>query len=466
MILMQNINNSTKYPIMSEQNNSLTPPTKSTIPFIVIIENSKSQENFPPEKHRRHERKKVKVLFQIYDTKDEKGMYSISGPCKISKGTIQIRGGGHAYVPKKSFSIRLTNKKGKKKMKSLMGMPKSDQWVLKSNSQDHTHLINKLAYDIYEEMGHYAPKVQFVQVYFKSHFRTLESNGYWGLYSFESPVKRKGDKHVPTVHKNKGGFIIKQDHSRHSPTDHFSTIHNAPFKFRYPSFQSKKRYLLTEIKNRMDRCEKALMKGENWREYIDEKALIDYFILVDVFANPDSYYIQKNIYYFLNNNGKIQPIPWDFGWSFGDWNIKEYCCKFSSGSWSLIHENKKLIFGDTKQSHLTDNGHKFYRYPLMQYLIKDQEFVESFKSQYYKLRKGKEAVLSDESMVERIRNTAKPLTKQIQLDCCNNTKSVYELNQLRWPSKESKKRLKCVPLKFTERLKFMDNEVRKLGEKT
>jgi len=405
------------------------------------------------------DRTKIEAEFTFYDIPMEDGWYSMSGEYQSGKGTIHARGQGSLDFPKKSFALNL----GKENPISIMGMPASHKWVMIGNWIDTSHLCNKVSYDTYAEMGHYGPQSQHVQVFLNGE--------YWGLYTFGEKVQR-GKEHVDTKKKENGGFIVKEVDG--SPD--FTTNSGRRFAYEYPDSTYVADNKIVDIKEKINLYEDKVQDGLDWQENVNEEAEIDYFIVTDVFANPDSYYNGKNVFYFYNRDNKLEPVIWDFIWSFGTpyyvcdnnnpWCYiyspvgEEYCLPNTPcSSWigtQFFPPANELMYGNAKyQDRLGYN-----RFLLMEEYMENAQNVNMFKNRYSEWRiggEGKSAVLSDANILSKTDNLIKVL----------RSGNIYKKDSLRWESEDKfhyGKRFtpEQVRSKLEERLIFMDTAVKAL----
>ncbi|MEM6720594.1 MAG: CotH kinase family protein [Bacteroidota bacterium] len=418
----------------------------SPIPYVVInVQNGQ----FP------EDRTKLDADFKFYDIPMPNGWYSLSGEHQSASGTIHARGQGSLEFPKKSFSLNF----GKDNPMSIMGMPESHKWVMIANWVDTSQLCNKVAYDSYAEMGHYGPQSKHVQVFL--------NNEYWGLYTYGEKIQR-GKNHVDTPKKSEGGFIVKEVDS----DPNFTTISGRTFQYEYPDNEEATDEQKAHIQETINIYEEKVRRGENWEENVAEAAEIDYFIMTDVFANPDSYYNGKNVFYFLNQESKLEPVIWDFIWAFGTpyytcygnnpWCYiyspigADYCTPTPRCTWgtSYISPDSELMYGNTNYGYSVG----FNRFSLMQQYMQTAQNVNLFKDNYYDWRNGtngKAPVLSDETILGRTDELIQVL----------RSGKIYAKDSIRWLIESDfrdKKRFtpEDVRNKIKERLEFMDEMVK------
>lgn len=119
--------------------------------------------------------------FVLDDPQDGK---VVSTPC-----TFHVRGNTSSLFPKKSFKVSLVRQNGAAFKQSLLGMREDDDWILNAVYQDDTHIREKVAMDLWNEVNDleetpvYTSHMEFVEVFF--------NNTYWGLYCLQEPVDRK-----------------------------------------------------------------------------------------------------------------------------------------------------------------------------------------------------------------------------------------------------------------------------------
>ena len=386
---------------------------RSPIPIVVI--SSKAPES-PT---------RIAAKFAFYDQPAQDGWYYIGGPPNQSaSGTIHARGQSSLNFSKKSFALNF----GKENPLPIMGMPASHKWVMIGGYVDTTHIANKVSYDLFSEMGHYGPQSRFVQVYFQER--------YWGLYTYGEKIQR-GKNHVDTPKKSEGGFIVKE-----VDTDFYDlkSISGRTFDYEYPDPEDVTPEIAAHIRETIDNYERKVIEGKDWRENLTEATEIDYFLITDAFANPDSYFKDKNLFYFLNQEGKLEPVIWDFIWAFGApyWrskNVNPWPCIYGS-SWKCgscqpsscasaqgEQGNNQLMYANLVNC--GNNQCRYNGFPLMKYYAADAQNVEMYKERYWNWREGRngyEPLLSQESLSRRIDALLAPL----------EAGEVYRLDYERW----------------------------------
>lgn len=367
------------------------------------------------------DRERIPADFAFYDVPGPDGWYYLGGPHQSADGTVHARGQSSLSFSKKSFALNF----GKEHPLSIMGMPESHKWVMIGGFVDTTHIANKVSYDLYAEMGHYGPQSRFVQVFFQGE--------YWGLYTFGEKIQR-GKNHVNTPKKSDGGFIVKEVDAEAD----FQSLSGRTFDYEYPDPEDVTPEMAEHIQGTIDNYERKVIEGKDWRENLTEEAEIDYFLVTEAFANPDSYFKDKNLFYFLNREGKLEPVIWDFIWAFG----APYWRSQNVDPWPYIYDSSKcgqcqpssctsaqseqgcnqLMYGNLVRCNANC---RYNGFPLMKYYLADAQNVDMYKERYRNWREGRnghEPLLSTESLSIRIDALLAPL----------NEGDIYALDYERW----------------------------------
>ena len=103
----------------------------------------------------------------------------------------------------------------------LLGLPKESDWVLYAPYSDKSLMRDVLGYELSNQIGRYAARTRFVEVFLNDSRGKLTQRSYLGVYIFEEKIKRgknrvaieklaPGDSTEPNI---SGGYIVKKDHS-------------------------------------------------------------------------------------------------------------------------------------------------------------------------------------------------------------------------------------------------------------
>jgi hypothetical protein len=395
---------------------------KSNLPLVVL-----DMSGNPP----RHEDGTL-VKAKFINTKD--GTASMSGKPDFD-GLAAIRTRGHSTrdLPKRSYSLHTMDSSTNQTKVPLLGLPAEEDWVLYAPFEDKTMIRDVLAYELARQMGHYAPRTRFVELFIKRSSGTVSMRDYHGVYVLVERIKRgknrvnieKLEQDDVSEPKISGGYIVKRDHNEGSGS-RFSTRHGGPYYFVYPRPKNinneQKRY----IRNYFNKFEEALY-GEDFADpesgyaaYLDVDGFIDSHWLIELSKNVDGF--RYSAYITKDRGEKLKPGPaWDWNRAFG--NANYYGGNQTRGwYWGVLrpneiswhhrlredpayvrrsaarwHELRKSVFDPKNVSKLVDGyaaeleqaqKRNFERWPILGQHVSSNAYVgESYKDEVQWLKK-------------------------------------------------------------------------------
>ncbi|CAN5567575.1 hypothetical protein BH11BAC2_BH11BAC2_04350 [soil metagenome] len=261
---------------------------------------------------------------------------------------IEIRGSSSQGFPKKSFGFETRDTANVEMDFPLLGLPTESDWILNANYTDKTLLRNVLAYDLSQQMGYYASRHRFCEVFI--------NGNYQGVYILMEKIKRD----VNRVNISKltaadttgddltGGYILKIDKATGSGGSGWQTLYpptnNGPtpsIQYEYPDPAVILPVQQTYIHDYVDSFEIALNGPQfsnpltGYQHFIETQSFIDYFLLNELSRNVDGYRISTFFYKAKDSKGgKLHMGPvWDYDIAFG--NADYYNGNMASG-WSYI----------------------------------------------------------------------------------------------------------------------------------
>ena len=291
---------------------------------------------------------KIPAGLKIYNKGAGQRNYLTDVPEFTGYSGIEIRGSSSQMFPKKSYGFESWDSLGNSIDTSFLGMPLESDWILNANYTDKSLMRNAMAYQVWQNMGHYATRYRFVEV--------ILNDQYQGIYIFSEKIKR--DKNRLDIAKLKtdvnsgdeltGGYIFKIDKQTGSGgagwVSSYLPLENPNgqyiyFQYEYPKMEDitlqQKTYLQSTVYN----FETAL-KNENFadtvngfRKYADENTFIDYFLVNEVSKNVDGYRLST----FMNKErdskgGKLRMGPvWDYDIA---WHNADYCSGEVTSGWA------------------------------------------------------------------------------------------------------------------------------------
>ena len=249
----------------------------------------------------------------------------------LYNGQIRIKGRGNSSwsnSDKKSYSIDLIDRTGKKTDVPLLGMPKSADWILYASYFDKSFMRNHFAYELSRAMGHWASRCWYVELYVNGEYR--------GLYGVHENIRNEEQR----AWVKEGGYIIEQDYPLRLKSEGVKYIASsriyegrwygdAPvtdslyFGFTYPSNDNLTALQKKYIRDYIADFETALY-GSNfadlntgYRQYIDVNSFADWYILSELGGDWDHRYFLSSCYLSKPQGEKMKFCPvWDFDVAF------------------------------------------------------------------------------------------------------------------------------------------------------
>lgn len=271
--------------------------------------------------------------FSLYDVASGTGRSSLAGTASFTSFIgQQVRGSSTAGDPKTNLRIELRDDAGADKAASLLGMPSESDWILYAPySFDRAMLRNTLYYDLANQMGDYAARTRFVEVYANFNNGVLDTTDYMGTYVLMENIKRDPNRvdigELSGVDIT-GGYILKLDRSDGSSDSSWKTergiptlsgsllVHVEPERAEMTLAQR------DYIRGYVQDFEDALY-GPNstdptlgYQAYFDVDKSIDHHLLRVLSKEPDG--LRLSTYLVKDAGGKLYFGPvWDFDRSAG-----------------------------------------------------------------------------------------------------------------------------------------------------
>ena len=312
---------------------------------------------------------------------------------------IKTRGSSTGGRSKASLSLELHDEFGDDKNLSLIGMPSESDWVLWGPYNfDLSLMHNPFIFELSRQIGRYAPRTRFVEVYLNTNGGALSSGDYFGVYALMEKIDRDADrvdveklfsehKAIPEV---SGGYILKID--RADPGDSGFSAAGQNIKYVYPKEEKME-------SSAYDPHEKALRKYLNdmgtalnanyyrdpvrgYAKYIDVEAAIDHHLLNVVAFNVDA--LRLSCYMHIPRGGKLTFGPiWDFDRALGSTDGRD--------------KNPK-----TWRSTSGDRGTDFFNYPWWNRMFKDIDFFQKYIDRFQSLRQAQFSEDNINAIIDRM----------------------------------------------------------------
>ncbi|MBN2893957.1 MAG: CotH kinase family protein [Bacteroidales bacterium] len=264
---------------------------------------------------------------------------------------IETRGSSSQWVSlKKSYGIETYKEFGVDTSVSIFGMPAEEDWVLIANFSDKSLMRNALSYELSRQMGNYASRTKFVEVFINGHYR--------GVYMFAEKIKRDaGRVDIAKLNPDEitgdeltGGYILKIDKTTGGDEGGFVSPFfpiNHPYgqiiyyQYEYPKgidiVQEQKDYIKNYVVDSFETALNSTYYADpeiGFRKYADDKSFMDYFFINEISKNVDGYRISTFLHKDkFSNGGKIIMGPvWDFDIA---WHNANYCDAEAVSGWAF-----------------------------------------------------------------------------------------------------------------------------------
>ena len=249
---------------------------------------------------------------------------------------IEVRGFSSQMFEKKSFGIETWDDDDEGDRVSLLDMPKEEDWVLYGPHGDRSLMRNVLAYGVARNLGWYAPRTRYCELFLNDWNAESPTETYHGVYVLMEKIKRSDERvdieeleeDDDEERKISGGYLLEMKTRKQiEPGDlAFSIEGSSVLAVRYPRPDRINSAQLDWIQNYIWAFEDALLApdfGEpdnGYKEYVDMESLIDYTIIHDLFKNQDTF--QASCFMYKDRGKKLCMGPvWDFNHAMGDFSL-------------------------------------------------------------------------------------------------------------------------------------------------
>jgi hypothetical protein len=325
----------------------------------------------------------------------------------IGRAGINIRGKSSAGWPKKQYHLETWDEYDNDKDVSILDFPSESDWVLQGPYSDKSLMRNVLSYKWSNDIGRYAVRTQFIEMFLNTGGGPVSMSDYVGVYVFMEKIKRNrnrvnitklepADNSEPEV---TGGYILKID-KLDTDDRTFRTDVGILLTYVDPNGADITAQQMSWIQDYIRDFESVLFSPnfddpvDGYASYIDIDSFIDHHILVELTKNIDGF--RLSTYMFKDRSGKLNMGPvWDYNLSLGN---ADYYDGWNPQGW--YHE----VAG------LWTPGHEGYpSYEWYRRLFEDPEFELRYWDRWYSLRKrvfSNEILLGDIDMYDTLLDEA------------------------------------------------------------
>ena len=257
--------------------------------------------------------------------------------------TIEKRGNSSQEQEKPPYRFETIDDDGENNNVKLLGLPEENDWILYAPWSDKSLMRNVLIYSLSNDMGRYAPRSEFVELYLNNEYR--------GVYVLMEKIKRdKNRVAISSLDPNSnfgdnltGGYILKFDWAETGDNNggFFSLIDGMRYNYHYPKPDEISSEQESYIQSYINSYENIMNSNkynseQGYSKFIDIGSFVDFIILQEISRNVDAYGLSTYIYKdkeSINNMLTAGPI-WDFNHGFGNC---DYYKAWETDGWNISY---------------------------------------------------------------------------------------------------------------------------------
>jgi len=334
---------------------------------------------------------------QLYEPNTNGITYLTNAPTVSSRTQIASRGSSTEGYSKVSLKMEFQDELGSDRKVSLLGLPSDSDFVLYAPNNFEPILIhNPLAYQLSRDIGRYAPRTRFVEVYLvQSGLGPVAQSSYNGIYALEEKIKISDDRvEGPELNVGQntppqvtGGYLLKID--RADPGDSGFSSGSQQVLYvdpKEPDLERPERALQRAyINSFIQRFDTALRSAafrdptNGYAAYIHPPAWIDHHLINVIAFNVDA--LRLSAYFHKPREGKLEFGPvWDFDRALNSTDGRD---------------SNPRVWRSTSG----DQGTDFFNYPWWGRLFQDPDFYQAYIDRYQGLRKD---IFSNTNLAARV----------------------------------------------------------------
>jgi len=375
--------------------------TSSNLPIVIIKTDNRTLTN----------REKSGATMKIIDNGSKRN--KVTDPANGYDGNIKIklRGNSSLFFDQKRFTFETVTPEGKANKVELLGMPADNDWVLLAPFNDISMMRDPFAFDLWNEMGHWAPRNRYCEV--------VMNGKYIGVYILCEKIKRADDRlDIAKLTQSDttgidltGGYIVRIDPPDEGeksfqsevpgiittggmggfgggmggfgggfggPGGGFGGRATVTWSYFYPKSDKltpeQEKYISDYIKT----TEKVIQSDyfadpeKGYAKYIDVESFVDYIIHTELSLNADG--LKRSTYFYKTKQnpdgtgGKLHAgTVWDYNLAYGN-------CNFANGN--------------NIEAWIYEGGETNPTPAMFKRLMEDPAFVAKVKARWKELRKG------------------------------------------------------------------------------
>ena len=371
------------------------------------------------------------VSFSVIDRKHDGRAHLLSDQLHLqSRSESNYRGSSSLQFPKKQFGVRLIDDQGDNRNEPILGMPSENNWIMYAPYDDKSLIRNAIAYQLSRDMGHYAPRTRFVELFLHDGDGPLTESHYHGVYMLVERIKWDDNRVDITKISDEdnaepdisGGYIINYDRDVHFRSSHKNTGFALVRPQTWDITDSQRDW----ISNYIGDLETALFSNnftdpdEGYAAFLEPDSFIDHHLITEALKEIDGYRLSTYMYKDRNSRVVMGPV-WDFNISMGNVDyhpnsaVRDAQGYWEPDPWSPEGWYYKLI--DERQ----------YLNGWYSRLFEDPDFENRYSNRWWELRTGP---FSTEHLINMIQNYAELLDEAQK----RNFERWPVLGQYVWPN--------------------------------
>ena len=279
--------------------------------------------------------------------------------------TIEKRGNSSQWQDKPPYRFETVDQEGENNNVELLGMPEENDWVLYAPWQDKTMIRNVLIYQLSNEMGRYASRTKYVELFINNEYR--------GVYVLMEKIKRDGNRvNISKLEPDEitgddltGGYILKFDwfYTGDNIGGFESNYDGMLYNYHYPKPSDIVEEQEEYIQNYINYFE-TVMTSDNYvndstgyPSILNVGSFVDFILLQEFSKNVDAYRLSTYLYKdkeSIDNRLTAGPV-WDFNHGLGNcdygetWEVENWLLEYNPEGgdqmafwWELLWEDENF----------------------------------------------------------------------------------------------------------------------------
>ncbi|MGY8689496.1 MAG: CotH kinase family protein, partial [Verrucomicrobiales bacterium] len=341
------------------------------------------------------------MVLGILELSGEDGRTKFEGEFTLSSGgQIRTRGSSTQSFPKKSYRVEFQDEDGEDKVEKPLGMPAESDWILSGRYEEDRSLVrNEFTYALSRQIGRYAARTHYCEVYVSDGEGPVDVDDYVGVYSFMEAMKRDADRidiDGLTEEDNEepevtGGYIFKVDRS--GPNDTSTNGGGQGIVLTEPSKDALTSEQLAYLRGYLDDMADSFDSSDpetGYPAFINVPSWVDHHMINMLMLNVDS--LRLSTFFYKERNGKVFGGPvWDFNIAAGSRD------RFGSPPRPRDPDVWRGISGDRGTTFFTNGTQRWWGD-----LFEDRDFQQAYCDRWNELREGAFSNENLEALIDRL----------------------------------------------------------------